>query len=187
MNNERSLHDARLDRAIDRAVREIMQVDPPPGLRRRVLSRLDAPGSPRTFPAMRYAFAAKAFAAAAVVVTVVSFALVPSQVEPPAPPKPPAPTIASGVPPIDLEAVLSTPTAASRSIPTNSALVSTERIAMPRVTNIFGSQPAGVTAATVREPAAARVTTETLAPLRIVPLSARPIVIESLVLPALLK
>ncbi len=43
MSNHTSLNDARLDRAIDRAVREMMQVDPAPGLRRRVLSRINAP------------------------------------------------------------------------------------------------------------------------------------------------
>ena len=44
MNNEFSWNaarEARVDRAIDRAVREMMQVDPPPGLRRRVLARLN--------------------------------------------------------------------------------------------------------------------------------------------------
>jgi len=44
MNNEFSwsaAREARIDRAIDRAVREMMQVEPPPGLRRRVLARLN--------------------------------------------------------------------------------------------------------------------------------------------------
>jgi hypothetical protein len=38
--------DEQLDDAIDRAVREMMDVDPPAGLRARVLARLDAPGHP---------------------------------------------------------------------------------------------------------------------------------------------
>jgi hypothetical protein len=36
-----------LDEAIDRAVRGLMSVDPPPGLRRRVLARLEQTGRPR--------------------------------------------------------------------------------------------------------------------------------------------
>ena len=40
MTNDNS-PDGRLDDAIDRAVREMMQVDPRPGLRRRVLARLE--------------------------------------------------------------------------------------------------------------------------------------------------
>jgi len=51
MSNDLSWNDARearLDRAIDRAVREIMQIDPPPGLRRRVLAQLkQRPPRPR--------------------------------------------------------------------------------------------------------------------------------------------
>jgi hypothetical protein len=179
MNNERSLNDARLDRAIDRAVREMMQVDPAPGLRRRVLSRINAPAERRSRPAMRYAFAAMA----AVAVTAVSFTLIPGQMEPPAPPKAPSPVVATGVPPVDLEAVLSTyrVTGPSVSVPTNSAQISREPIHMPRVTNVFGGQRSGVSAATVR------LAPETLAPLTIVPLSTRPIVIEPLALLAIPK
>ena len=45
-------HDFRessVDDAIDSAVREIMQLDPRPGLRRRVLSQLDAPAASRSW------------------------------------------------------------------------------------------------------------------------------------------
>jgi len=45
-------HDFRessVDDAIDSAVREIMQLDPRPGLRRRVLSQLDAPAAERSW------------------------------------------------------------------------------------------------------------------------------------------
>ena len=178
-----SLNDARLDRAIDRAVREMMQVDPAPGLRRRVLSRINMPVERRALPVMRYAFAA-----AALVVAVLSITLIPDHVEPPAPPKAPSPIVATAVPPIDLDAVLSTPTlTASVSIPAESVRISKEPIRMPRITNVFGAQPPGVSAATVREPGMLRIAPETLAPLTIVPLSARPIVIEPLVLPALPK
>src|SRR6478736_1130720 len=43
MSNEfswSSAREARIDRAIDRAVRDMIQIDPQPGLRRRVLARL---------------------------------------------------------------------------------------------------------------------------------------------------
>jgi hypothetical protein len=42
-------HKSSLDDAIDEAVRDIMQVDPRPGLRRRVLSQLDAPAASRSW------------------------------------------------------------------------------------------------------------------------------------------
>jgi hypothetical protein len=185
MNNERSLNDARLDRAIDRAVRELMQVDPVPGLRRRVLSRLNAPVERRAFPAMRYAFAATA----ALVVTVMSFTQIRSHVERPPAPKAPSLIVASGPPPIDLEAVLSRADVNGRSVspPTDSARISKEPIPMPRITNVFSGQRSGVSAATVREPGVDGIALGALAPLTIVPLSARPIVIEPLLLPAILK
>jgi hypothetical protein len=58
----------RLDDAIERAVRNIMRRDPPPGLRARVLSRLDAP--------TRTTFAWPQLATAAVAVAAVAIALV---------------------------------------------------------------------------------------------------------------
>ena len=58
----------RLDNAIDRAVRGMMQVDPAPGLRHRVADRIDAPA--------RRAWALPAFAAVSVMVVVIAaFAL----------------------------------------------------------------------------------------------------------------
>jgi len=183
MNSNTSLNDARIDRAIDRAVREMMQVDPAPGLRRRVLSRINAPVEPRAFPALRYGFAA------ALVVVVLSVTLIPGHVEPPTPPNAPSPIVVTGVTPVDLEAVLSTSTVTgpSVSIPTKSARISREPIPMPRITNVFSPQRSGVSAATVRDPGAIRIAPETLAPLAIVPLSARPIAIEPLVLRVLPK
>jgi len=184
MNNERSLNDARLDRAIDRAVREMMQVDPMPGLRRRVLSRINAPAERPAAPTWRYAFAAAALAA-----VVLSVTLMPGHMEPPAPPKAPSPIVATGIPPVDLEAVLSTSTVTipSVSIPGKSARITKEPITMPRITNVFGARRSAVSAATVREPVAVRIAPEMLAPLTIVPLSARPIVIEPLVVRGLQK
>src|SRR5262245_59697300 len=162
MSNHTSLNDARLDRAIERAVREMMQVDPAPGLRRRVLSRINAPAERRALPVMRYAFAA-----AALGVLLLSITLTPGHVAPPTPPKAPSPIVATGVPPVDLEAELSTSsvTVRSDSLPANTARITKEPIAMPRITNVFGAQRSAVSAATVREPATIRIAPETLAPL----------------------
>jgi hypothetical protein len=178
MSNQPSLNDVRLDRAIDRAVRELMQIDPAPGMRRRVLSRINAPVERHLFLSVRYAFAAAAL------IVAVSISLIPRQVEPPTPPKAPSPIVSAGAPPIDLEAVLSTSTvsATAVSIPTKSPGISKEPIPMPRITNVFGPRRDGVSATAVREPAVIRVAPETLVPLTIVPLSARPLLIEPLVL-----
>ena len=65
MNNDSSWGhggESPLDRAIDRAVREMMHIDPPPGLRRRVLSRLEPPVARRPLFLPRYVFAAAALA-----------------------------------------------------------------------------------------------------------------------------
>jgi hypothetical protein len=180
MNSDSSLNDARLDRAIDRAVREMMHVDPAPGLRRRVLSRLNAPIEPRPHPLMRYAFAVVALA-----VVVLSVTLMWDHVEPPTPPKAP-PIMATGVP-IELSPApgIKEP---PRPADTTSAPITRERIPMPRVTNVFGNRRPGVSAATDRgtdnvgrASSAVRhsIAPEMLAPLAIVPLSARPIVVDS--------
>jgi hypothetical protein len=183
MSNHTSLNDVRLDRAIDRAVRELMQIDPAPGMRRRVLSRINAPVERHVFPAVRYAFAA-----AALVVLAVSISLIPGQVEPPTPPKAPSLIVSAGPPPIDLDAVLSTSTVTvpPLSIPTKSTGISKEPIPMPRITNVFGPRRDGVSATAVREPVI-RVDPETLVPLTIVPLSARPIVIDPRLPPGVAK
>src|SRR5687767_4107608 len=58
-----------LDAAIDRAVRRMMNVDPPAGMRRRVLSRLDSPvRSSGFFPRFAFAFGALAVIVLAVLV-----------------------------------------------------------------------------------------------------------------------
>lgn len=177
MSNQTSLNDVRLDRAIDRAVRELMQVDPAPGMHRRVLARINAPVERRALPAMHYALGA-----AALVVVVMSIALIPGHVEPPAPPKAPPLAVAATAPPVDAEAVQAAVRADTAVMAGTSRGVTKQPIPMPRITNVFGAQPSGVSAATVREPATIRVAPETLTPLTIVPLSARPIVIAPLLL-----
>jgi hypothetical protein len=177
MNSNSSLNDTPLDRAIDRAVREMMQVDPAPGLRRRVLLRINAPVEHRAVPLLRYGFAAAVLA-----IVVFSITLLPGQVEPPAPPEAPPPLVAGGISPVVLE--LRMPGTADS--PPASPQITNEPILMPRVTNVFGDRRSDVSAASVREPdvAAPRVTPDRLTPLTIVPLSARPLVIEPLILPA---
>jgi hypothetical protein len=84
-----------LDRAIDRAVRKMMQIDPPAGLRRRVMARIEAPPRRRTI-------FLPAFAAAAAVLAIVVLGIVaarqgrvaPAGVEAPA-------TMAGQTPPVD--------------------------------------------------------------------------------------
>jgi hypothetical protein len=184
MNSNTSLNDARLDRAIDRAVREMMRVDPAPGLRRRVLSRINAPVERRALPLLRYGIAAAALA-----VVVLSITLLPGHVEPPTPPKAPSPIVAGVAPAVLLPAALSRYNPPPVPSGKRASQITKEPIPIPRVTNVFGDRRSDVSAASVREPGAAapRVAPETLTPLTIVPLSARPLVIEPLVLPALPK
>jgi hypothetical protein len=71
-----------LDAAIDRAVRQMVQVDPPSGLRRRVLSRLTAPAA-RGGARMRYvAFATLGILVLAVGLLVRDKTPVPTEVSP---------------------------------------------------------------------------------------------------------
>src|SRR6185436_11881990 len=74
MNNDDSPSGARrdspLDLAIDRAVRRMMHVDPPAGLRRRVLARLGPAPSPRAAFFPRFALAAAALAVVVLAVIV---------------------------------------------------------------------------------------------------------------------
>jgi len=171
MNNEFSwsaAREARIDRAIDRAVREMVQIDPPPGLRRRVLSRLDESTVRRGYLSPRYGFAVLA-----IVILAVSFTVMRDRVEPPVPPKPPVFATMAPAPAIRLEGYI--PGQSSR------PPITREPIRMPRVTNVFGNRPGEVSAATTET--ARRVIAAP--PLTIVPLSARPIVIAPLVLPPL--
>jgi hypothetical protein len=174
MSNEFSLsaaREARIDRAIDRAVREMMEVDPPPGLRRRVLARLSEPEPRRGSFLPRYAFAAMAL-----LVLTMSITLLRDRVEPPTPPK--APTVAAPAPAPAIEPVIQTEIEAP--VGTRSSKITREPIRMPRVTNVFGNRPSEVSAATIDVGKREIV----VAPLTIVPFSARPMVIEPLVLPS---
>ena len=171
MNNELSwsaAREARIDRAIDRAVREMMQVDPPPGLRRRVLARLDAPER-RSYFLPRSAVAVMAL----VLLIAASISMLRDQVEPPTPPKAPQIAIMSGVVP---QPVIQAEQTSTEEGP---AQVTRQQIRMPRVTNVFGNRSGEVSAATTETGKREIVAP----PLTIVPLSTRPIVVERLTFP----
>ncbi len=174
MNKEFSwtaAREARLDRAIDRAVREMMQVDPPSGFRRRVVARLNDPGQRRAPLLPRFAFAA-----VALVVVLLSVTQLWYRGDAPTPPKPP--DMAKKA--IDLPA-MAPPTndVEFDAPPIPDKQITKERIRMPRVANVFGNRPGEVSAATIDGGKQEVV----VPPLAIVPLSARPIVIAPLVVP----
>jgi hypothetical protein len=175
MNNEFSLsaaREARIDRAIDRAVREMMQVDPPAGLRRRVLARLSDPAPRRGSLVPRFAFAAMAL-----FVLAMSITLLRDRVEPPPPPKAPVMAMPAPAPPVDLIVNPAEPI----SLPHPNARFTREPIPMPPdLANVFGNRAGNVSAATID----AGTREIVMPPLMIVPLSARPIVIAPLVMPS---
>jgi hypothetical protein len=176
MNNESSWgdrHDTRMDRAIDRAVREMVQVDPALGLRRRVLSRLEAPRHGSRVP--RYAWGTAMLALAAVVVMLVRD-------------RPPEPVTAgpisaqvSAIPAptpdrtTDLPTISSTPPA-----PRRGALprVTREAIRMPRVANVFGAPSPAVSAAAASNTESVRPASEDASP-------NSPVAVPPLVIPPL--
>jgi hypothetical protein len=149
MNNDSSWaghHDTALDRAIDRAVRDMMQVDPPPGLRRRVLSRLAGTPARRSFVSAPYAWAA-----AALMILVVGMSVARNRTIEPAATKvatsQPVPTSAPDRPAPQVQAPvrpLPSPPVPNRG--TKSPRVTNEAIRMPRVRNVFGPRSPAVTA-----------------------------------------
>lgn len=136
--------DGAIDRAIDRAVRTMMQVDPPAGLRRRVLARLDAP-RPRVslFPQLAIGMAA----VAVLVLAVVLFRPTSEPVAPPAeraeitpPAAVPAPTVSTVAPPAVRAPAPATASRTARRGPTDTL------IPMPRIGNVFGAREPRVAA-----------------------------------------
>ncbi len=195
MNNESSWgnrHDTRLDRAIDRAVREMVQVDPALGLRRRVLSRLEAPRRGSRVP--RYAWGTAILALAAVVLMMVR--------DRPAEPVTPGPISAevSTVPAPAPDRATDVPTNTSTPpVPRRGASsgVTREAIRMPRVANVFGAPSPAVSAAAAGNSESVRPASEdvspnspaavpplVIAPLMPAPIEMPAIVIEPLVMAA---
>ena len=125
--------DSRLDRAIDRAVRNMMHVDTRPGFRRRVLTHL---GPERVGSSMlpRVVFAAAALAVLILAVMVI----LPgrrSEVPPTVAQREAAPVQTAPQPPAPVTTSVQPPRAH-----TQTSGVTKERIAMPRVTNVFGDR-----------------------------------------------
>jgi hypothetical protein len=170
-----------LDAAIDRAVRQMVQIDPPSGLRRRVLARLTVPAAPN--PArLRYV---AAFATLGMLVLAVGLLV-----------RDNAPAVSPGVRPVELREAEkqqtdgtktpelsyqrpAVPDAAARAPrPTPPARARraphAEVIPMPEITNVFGPPANTVTGASV----SARESSSLGAPAETVP--ANPIEIELL-------
>jgi hypothetical protein len=146
MNNDSSLGrggESPLDRAIDRAVREMMHVDPPPGLRRRVLSRLEPSVTRRPLFLPRHVFAAAALA-----ILLLAAMFMRNQGGSPVGTET-TPSIASGTPPRVQPGPAPEPHPARDPKDTargSSAQITRERIQMPRVTNVFGTGTSRVSA-----------------------------------------
>jgi hypothetical protein len=182
-----------LDAAIDRAVRRMVQVDPPSGLRRRVLSRLTVPAAP-TRARMRYV---AAFATLGMLVLAVGLlnrdkAPVSTEVRPVSgqeagkqqadDTKPPArlyqrPLVSNSAAP----APRPTPPAGARRAP------HVEVIPMPEITNVFGPPADTITGASVSERESDRLgalaETVPVRPIEIQPLTIAPLQVEPLRLP----
>ena len=158
MNNDESPFASRLespgiaaspiDLAIDRAVRKMMQVDPPAGLRRRVMARLESPPPRRSFFVPAYAFAA---AALAIVILGVWAArnnrVVPSSIETPA-------AVVVEKAPTGNTSVARAPQPDAGIPPRPERIVAPRRpgfrrepIPMPRVADIFGTRTTAIAAA----------------------------------------
>jgi len=130
-----------LDDAIDRAVRTMMNVDPPAGLRRRVLSRLEtSPGPVPWLP--RLALGMAVLAALVVAVLLLRPAPAPTELVQQAAGRQaaPAPPVATAD-----ESQKAKPTVAAP--PSARTAVTETPIPMPRVADVFGARNAAVTAA----------------------------------------
>jgi hypothetical protein len=131
-----------VDRAIDRAVRQIMSAEPPPGLRRRVMARLEAP-APRPSLVPRVALAAAALAAVVLAVILLR-------------PSPPAvlDTVRTDAEPATRTVTAPPAPAAEIRPPARAAVdapprrtLTREAIPMPRIANVFGARAARAEAA----------------------------------------
>lgn len=180
----------RLDNAIDRAVRGMMQVDPLPGLRHRVADRLEAPA--------RRSWAIPAFAtAAAMVVLIVAFALLRDPAaQPPGVPRittispvapvlpPPSAEVQTAAEPQGVVPVTATP---ERLRPRTSGSIFGSRTGRVSAANLTGEPVPGnigtpVVEAAVEPPPPPPGALAPLAPITIVPIAVTPIQIQPLTL-----
>lgn len=158
MNNDKSPFGSPgvspLDRAIDRAVREMMEVDPPAGLSRRVLARINAPAAEGWTFLPRYAAAAAALA-----MLVLAVIFIPRSPGAPAVVAEPPAAVAAGktiaaTPPAPPSDAVAAPKTARAGAPPRSA-PHREPIVMPRISNVFGPRGRQVSAANAQESAKA--------------------------------
>lgn len=174
MNNDSSYtgqHDSPLDRAIDRAVRDMMQIDPQPGLRRRVLSRLESPAARRSFAVAPYAWAAAALMILVGVLLTGHRAIAPASV--PAATSQAVETAAPATAPAQVRGPEPGPAAATPDRATDKPRVTREPIRMPRVHNVFGARSPAVAAT---DAAARRAHAAADAPAAVPPLVIEPLV-----------
>jgi len=145
MNEDlRDSDDGVLDRAIDRAVRTMMRVEPPPGLRRRVLARLEARPDTTLFPRL-----AVGLAAVALLVLAVAVLFEPAQGPVTRPAERSAATRPSpGAAPADQPAprapAAETPRATAP--PRRTRPTTDTPLPMPRIASVFGARDARVAA-----------------------------------------
>jgi hypothetical protein len=135
----------KLDVAIDRAVRQMMAVDPPPGLRRRVLARLKQPDASAWGFLPRFAMACGALAV--IVLAVVMMrpgGVAPAQestlVSTTALQPEPAPPVVAEAPPSTLAPPAAVPGPRSEPLPPP-----------PQMAEVFGTRDARIAAATVAD------------------------------------
>jgi len=194
MNNDSSRGhggESALDRAIDRAVREMMHVDPRPGLRRRVLSRLEPSAARRPLFLPRYVFATAALAIFILAVLVLR-EQGGTRVEPDT-----RPSVASTTPPRPKPLPAPGPHAAKDPKVTAhgpSAPITREPIRMPRVADVFGARTTRVSAAAdpgseglwTGDPADPKdMPSNPVPPLSVAPIMAAPIETPAIVIPPL--
>jgi hypothetical protein len=137
-----------IDQAIDRAVRKMMQVDPPAGLRRRVMSRIEAPPPRRSIFLPAYAVAAAALA-----IVVLGIVATRNRNVAPSPVNAPAAVVAGKTPAGDSRVAPAPqsdpapPSRSPRSVAPSRTGFHREPIPMPRVADIFGTRTTAIAAA----------------------------------------
>jgi hypothetical protein len=193
-----------IDQAIDRAVRKMMQVDPPAGLRRRVMARIESPPSTRRFlgslrtgaPRRSFFVPAYAIAAAALAIVVLGVVATRNGHVTPSPVNAPATTVAVKARAADSRIApaprpdATTPPRSQRIVAPRRPGFRREPIPMPQVADIFGTRTTAIAAAA--DPTADAVWTAPAAPdvedslaapapLVVPPIAMPPIVIPPLV------
>ena len=181
-----------LDRAIDRAVRSMMQVDPPAGLGRRVMARLQRPERRGGW------LTGWLIPVAAVAMFLVAVVLMRDQPgSPVSAPVVAPPSVAANAPAPDASAPTPAPVAPASTRPRASVsprVPSRERIPMPAVANVFGPRSGRVASAALPSEDAVwpspsgsdtQAPLHTVAPIVVPPVAMPPIETPAIVIPPL--